>query len=110
MVDESGVAPVEIFVATAEIISLVSSASNTPFPWNGITYATIQNGDVHKYARGTRIFYKDFYDCWRGAKMKKEKLEAKANDYVATTNRALVELLVSRKAKDRQIILDEVIE
>jgi hypothetical protein len=107
MVDESVNPPNDIFITTSEIISLISSLTGNSFPFTNLTKVDIPNSQIMKYARGSRIFYKSFYDCRRGAKTIQKEFVNKAISHVKTSDRALVELFVSRKHDYRSVSLDK---
>jgi len=101
MVDETGKSPLDCFILTSELVSMIQTITGCMILDKNLHRVSIPNEIVHKYCRGTHMFYKAFYDCRRGSWTKMSIFEEKAFEYVSETARALVEILV--KDKDVQV-------
>lgn len=97
MIDETTNPPVSCFVTTGELISIISSIASQSPPFTNLKKVDIPNSQIHKYCRGSRVFYKAFYDCYRGATIDADAFAKIAFDYVNENNRALVELLLKKR-------------
>jgi len=97
MIDETTDPPINCFVLSSEIASMIYSLTGYYISNRNLTSVKIPNNLVHRYCRGTRIFYKQFYDCRRGSWRKIEEFIESASEYTSETLRALVEILVRAK-------------
>jgi len=101
MVDETSKPPLDCFVLTAELVSIIQTITGRKISDKNLHRVNIPNESVHKCCRGTHMFYKAFYECRRGSWNKMSVFQEKALEYVSETMRALVEVLV--KSKDERV-------
>jgi hypothetical protein len=94
MIDETNKPPQDCFVLTSELISMIQTITGQNVLYGSLSRVDIPNHLVHKYSRGSHVFYKAFYDCRRGAQIKIDKYLENASEYVSQTMRSLVELLI----------------
>jgi len=97
MVDETNKPPLDCFVLTSELVFMIQTITGRKISDRSLRRVNIPNKTVHKYCRGTHMFYKSFYDCRRGSWTKMSVFQEKAVEYVSETMRALVEVLVTGK-------------
>lgn len=99
MIDETSKPPVDCFVLTSELVSMIQTVTGQNVLYRNLTRVDIPNQLVHKYSRGSRVFYKAFYDCRRGAWIETSAYLKDASDYVSKTMRSLVEIFVQSEKK-----------
>ena len=97
MVDETSKPPLDCFVLTAELASIIQIITGRKISDKNLHRVNIPNDSVHKYCRGTRVFYKAFYECRRGSWNKMSVFQEKAIEYASETMRVFVEVLVKDK-------------
>ena len=97
MIDETTNPPLDCFVRTSELVSIIESISGkNVLHNNNLKRVNVPNYIVHQYCRGSRVFYEAFYACRRGATIKIDNFLTAADSYVLETNRSLVELFVQK--------------